>query len=102
MNGGRPKGFGSSVFQFINLFPRAMSQAAVLARTVGECREGQIPRPLGRCKLDIPLLAAWSLIFMLCFHNPGQKNVPRPLKRMWMPVFFSVVSVSSVPVYTSS
>ena len=27
-----------------HLFPRAMSQAAVLARTVGECREGQIPR----------------------------------------------------------
>ncbi len=26
------------------LFPRAMSQAAVLARPVGECREGQIPR----------------------------------------------------------
>ena len=44
------------------LFPRAMSQAAVLARTVGECREGQIPRPLGRCKLDTPLLAAGSLI----------------------------------------
>ena len=39
-----------------------MSQAAVLARTVGECREGQIPRPLGRCKLDTPLLAAGSLI----------------------------------------
>ena len=28
----------------IHLFPRAMSQAAVLARPVGECREGQIPR----------------------------------------------------------
>ena len=27
-----------------DLFPRAMSQAAVLARPVGECREGQIPR----------------------------------------------------------
>ncbi len=39
-----------------------MSQAAVLARTVGECCEGQIPRPLGRCKLDTPLLAAGSLI----------------------------------------
>ena len=45
-----------------NLFLREMSQAAVLARTVGECREGQIPRPLGRCKLDTPLLAAGSLI----------------------------------------
>ena len=30
------------------LFPRAMSQAAALARIFGECREGQIPRPLGR------------------------------------------------------
>ena len=30
-----------------NLFPRAMSQAAALARIFGECREGQIPRPLG-------------------------------------------------------
>ena len=40
------------------LFPRAMSQAAVLARTVGECREGQIPRPLGRFKFDAPSLAA--------------------------------------------
>ncbi len=39
-----------------------MSQAAVLARTVGECRKGQIPRPLGRCKLDTPLLAAGALI----------------------------------------
>ena len=48
------------------LFPRAMSQAAVLARTVGECREGQIPRPLGRCKLDTPLLAAGSLIAEGC------------------------------------
>ena len=42
-----------------------MSQAAVLARTVGECRKGQIPRPLGRCKLDTPLLAAGSLIKVL-------------------------------------
>ena len=47
-----------------NLFLRAMSQAAVLARTVGECRKGQIPRPLGRCKLDTPLLAAGSLIIL--------------------------------------
>ncbi len=45
-----------------SLFPQAMSQAAVLARTVGECCEGQIPRPLRRCKLDTPLLAAGSLI----------------------------------------
>jgi len=30
------------------LFPRAMSQAAALARTFGECRESQIPRPLGQ------------------------------------------------------
>ncbi len=51
-----------SGLQMLCLFPRAMSQAAVLARTVGECREGQIPRPLGRCKLDTPLLAAGSLI----------------------------------------
>ena len=48
----------------MDLFLRAMSQAAVLARTVGECRKGQIPRPLGRCKLDTPLLAAGSLIIL--------------------------------------
>ena len=29
------------------LFLRAMSQAAVLARTVGECRKGQYPAPWG-------------------------------------------------------
>ncbi|MCM1026629.1 MAG: hypothetical protein NC432_09340 [Roseburia sp.] len=33
----------------------------MLAWTVGECREGQIPRPLGRFKLDAPLLAAGYL-----------------------------------------
>ena len=49
-----------------------MSQAAVLARTVGECCEGQIPRPLGRCKLDTPLLAAGSLI-----DAPAAGNSPR-------------------------
>ena len=27
----------------INLFPRAMSQAATLARIFGECREGKCP-----------------------------------------------------------
>lgn len=31
----------------IPLFPRVMGQAAALARIFGECREGQIPRPLG-------------------------------------------------------
>ena len=33
---------------YVISFPRAMSQAAALARIFGECREGQIPRPLGR------------------------------------------------------
>ncbi len=44
-----------------SLFPRAMSQVDALVRIFGECREGQIPRPLGRFKLDAPLLAAGSL-----------------------------------------
>ena len=43
------------------LFPRATSQADMLACPFGDCREGQIPRHLGRCKIDAPLLAAGSL-----------------------------------------
>ena len=60
------------------LFPRAMRKIAMLAWIFDECREGccvpvahvqhrpkrsadQIPRPLGRCKIDTPLLAAGSL-----------------------------------------
>lgn len=43
------------------LFSRAMSQATVLARSVGECREDQIPRSLLRCKFDAPLLIAGYL-----------------------------------------
>ena len=37
-----------------------MSQAAA-KQTFGECREGQIPRPLGHFKFDAPLLAAGFL-----------------------------------------
>ena len=44
------------------LFPRATSQVAMLAWIFGDCREGQIPRCLQRCKFDTPLLAAGSLI----------------------------------------
>ncbi len=47
------------------LFPRAMRKIAMLAWIFDECREGQIPRPLGRCKIDTPLLAAGSLIYDL-------------------------------------
>ena len=46
----------------IFLFPRATSQVAMLAWIFGDCREGQIPRCLQRCKFDTPLLAAGSLI----------------------------------------
>ena len=49
--------------QLIPLFPRATSQVAMLAWIFGDCREGQIPRCLQRCKFDTPLLAAGSLIF---------------------------------------
>ncbi len=65
------------------LFPRAMSQAAVLARTVGECCEGQIPRPLGRCKLDTPLLAAGALIedAARCGRGSGKNDI-RQRKRI--------------------
>ena len=45
-----------------SLFPRATSQVAMLAWIFGDCREGQIPRCLQRCKFDTPLLAAGSLI----------------------------------------
>ena len=34
----------------------------MLAWIFGDCREGQIPRCLQRCKFDTPLLAAGSLI----------------------------------------
>ncbi len=37
-----------------------MSQADA-KQTFGECREGHIPRPLGRFKFDAPLLAAGLL-----------------------------------------
>ena len=47
------------------LFPRATSQVAMLAWIFGDCREGQIPRCLQRCKFDTPLLAAGSLIGFL-------------------------------------
>ena len=35
----------------------------MLAWIFGDCREGQIPRCLQRCKFDTPLLAAGSLIY---------------------------------------
>ena len=50
------------------LFPRAMRKIAMLAWIFDECREGQIPRPLGRCKIDTPLLAAGSLIVRPAAH----------------------------------
>lgn len=37
-----------------------MSQADA-KQTFGECREGHIPRPLGRFKFDAPLLTAGLL-----------------------------------------
>ena len=37
----------------------------MLAWIFGDCREGQIPRCLQRCKFDTPLLAAGSLIGFL-------------------------------------
>ena len=48
------------------LFPRATSQVAMLAWIFGDCREGQIPRCLQRCKFETPLLAAGSLICAEC------------------------------------
>ena len=38
----------------------------MLAWIFGDCREGQIPRCLQRCKFDTPLLAAGSLICNEC------------------------------------
>ncbi len=46
-----------------SLFPRAMSQAAALARIFGECREGQIPRPLGRKEQVRPCPVACCRVF---------------------------------------
>ena len=46
---------------YLYLFPRATSQADMLACPFGDCREGQIPRSLGRYKIDAPLLAAGFL-----------------------------------------
>ena len=55
-------------FPFLNnlkiLFPRAMSQAAALARIFGECREGQIPRSSAAGYLTVPVIFSW---FLLCF-----------------------------------
>ncbi len=36
------------LFPIASLFPRAMRKIAMLAWIFDECREGQIPRPLGR------------------------------------------------------
>ncbi len=36
--------------------PASNEPSAVLARAFGECREGQYPAALQRCKFDAPLL----------------------------------------------
>ena len=45
------------------LFPRATSQMEMLAFPFGDCREGQIPRSLLRCKFDA--LSACCRVFDL-------------------------------------
>ena len=51
-----------NIWLYMDLFPRATSQVAMLAWIFGDCREGQIPAALQRCKFDTPLLAAGYLI----------------------------------------
>ena len=51
-------------------FPRAMSQAAALVRIFGECREGQIPRPLGRKEQVRSCPVACCGVFDFCIPNP--------------------------------
>ena len=49
-----------------SLFPRSNEENAVLARAFDECREGQIPRPLGRNPAIMPrLLAAGYLTVII-------------------------------------
>lgn len=52
-----------------------MSRADAPARLSGECRKGQIPRPLGRFKLDAPLLAAGYLTGNLYPKNQARSRV---------------------------
>ena len=44
----------------------------MLAWIFGDCREGQIPRCLQRCKFDTPLLAAGSLIIVWIGYQVGK------------------------------
>ncbi len=57
--------WGGIMRQFF--IPASNEPSAVLARAFGECREGQYPTALQRCKFDAPLLAAGLLtpVFVL-------------------------------------
>ena len=44
-------------------FIPASNEPSDCLQAFGDCREGQIPRPLGRFKFDAPLLAAGFLTF---------------------------------------
>ena len=51
------KNYGSQVAAIssvVTLFLRATSQAGMLACTFGDCRRGQYPAALLRCKFDAP------------------------------------------------
>ena len=43
------------------IFIPASNESSGCLQTFGDCREGQIPRPLGRFKFNAPLLAAGFL-----------------------------------------
>ncbi len=46
---------------FVHDFIPASNEPSDCLQAFGDCREGQIPRPLGRFKFDAPLLAAGVL-----------------------------------------
>ena len=51
-----------NIWLYMDLFPRATSQVAMLAWIFGDCREGQIPRCSARCKFNALLLVTEYLI----------------------------------------
>ena len=60
---------------FLYCFIPASNEPSDCLQAFGDCREGQIPRPLGCFKSDAPLLAAGSLTDIIFARITGQKSV---------------------------
>ena len=57
-------------------------------RIFGDCRESQIPRPLGHFKFDAPLLAAGYLT------SAGNGEIAMPVRMVDWFIYFSVKIVN--------